>query len=176
MNLLILGGNSPHNQAWTEEIANTVGSLFEKTLVWKYKHWQTGIGDIDFEYEATQLAAAVKLFEPYVIFAKSVGVVLASQCLANQLLTSHGCIFIGTPLKMSKRQNLALGDWLRCNIKQQELIFVQNQYDPAGSAIELEQYLEEELISATKVVTLNGDTHSYTDLAELTKIASRFSA
>lgn len=176
MNLIILGGNAPHNQQWIQEIAETVGQLFDKVLVWEYEHWHGGQPFIDFTHEQQQLQPVAKSYEPYVVIAKSVGVLLTSKGLGGKTQpAAHGYIFLGTPLKLVQREHWPLGEQLR-RLKGVDIIFVQNSNDPAGSADELKAFLEDETVTAYRIETPQAASHSYPDMGLLTELASHFTA
>lgn len=174
MNIVILGGNSSDNVAWVREVAGSVGTLFTDVYVHPYEHWQSNTSFIDFAGELNRLSTAASPLEPYVIFAKSVGVLLAAEGIATGKLQAHGCIFVGTPLELVARQHYALAEWLRTS--KVPTVFIQHTDDPAGSYASLQQYMAEEDIDTAQLHELPGATHHYDELDQLTQIASRFSA
>lgn len=169
MDLLLLGGNSAHNKQWVYEVCDALGPLFDRCLVHEYNHWHNGESFINFSEELTALQAETAGMSDYLIFAKSVGVVLAAQGIERGVLVPHGCLFAGVPLGLVEKQAYPLCDWLACG--KQQLVFAQNEADPAGSFDSLQHYLADSELDKYEIVRLNGDTHNYEDMDMLRQLA-----
>lgn len=169
MDLLLLPGESQRNQAWIYQVEEALAPLFGKTLVWPYEHWQRGEERIAFADELSKVIAAAATLGPYLIFAKSIGTMLALRGMHDGGLTPQACLFVGLPLRGYVRKSGApVGQWLTNSSV--PVTVAQNDADPSGSFNELKTYLDK-LPPHDKLVRLAGDTHSYEDYAQIRALA-----
>ncbi|MSS74737.1 hypothetical protein EXS73_00780 [Candidatus Pacearchaeota archaeon] len=167
MQLLLLPGNSPVNKAWIIECAQRFAPLFTYTTLLQYAHWETnpeGIADINKE---AQNAHAVLIEKDYVIFAKSLGILVALQGIHQGLLKPRACVFVGLPLKFVEEQKLPLDTLLKGYGIHTTLI--QHDQDPSGSAQSLKAYLIKKKCSTITLDIIPGTTHHYTEYAQMKK-------
>jgi hypothetical protein len=167
MNALFLSGESLYNKAWIEQVAEKLSPLFDKTIVYNYRHWDQG-GPIDFAYELPRVTEAIDNLSPYVIFAKSAGSVLSMLGIARGTLDPEYCFFVGVPLPLAKRSDNSLAAWAHNYHKAS--LFIQNDHDPLTSANELSGYLESIQLQGYELITLPGDSHNYPDFAKLYRL------
>jgi predicted alpha/beta-hydrolase family hydrolase len=171
MNLLLLPGNSPHNKAWIHHVDEVLAPLFNGTLVHDYAHWENGQNFIDFEHEIEATCQEVGDLEPYSIFAKSVGSILAIKAMAARSLEPRGCLFVGLPLQLVIDENIPLGDLLK-DVKI-PITIAQNDHDPIGGFQAVKAYFDKLTLPNITLVELSGDAHDYDDMAKVTKLASK---
>lgn len=170
MDLLLLGGVSPHNKDWLYQVRDALAPLFGQCLVHEYAHWASAAPQIDLDHELNALRSQVHDLKEYVIFAKSAGVVLSLKGIADDILRPKACLFVGTPLRYIHKHGHQTDVWLKDLTM--PTIFAQNAHDPSGAYQEVEHYLREHLHSPHhELLELPGDTHDYTDLAKLQKLA-----
>lgn len=167
MDLLLLGGLSAHNQPWIKDVGQALKPLANKTAVHQYAHWQTG-GDIDIEHELKAVAPKAQQLGDYLIFAKSIGAVIAAMGIERRVLKPKACVFAGLPLELIIKSGFAFTEWLKTGIR--PIVFVQNTNDPAGSCLEVRTYLQTSGLDNYQLLELPGDTHSYTNLDKLKEI------
>lgn len=168
MNVLLLAGESSRNQAWIEQVSQALAPLFDKTYAQQYAHWETGGNAIDFAPELAKLEKAAAGFEPYAIFAKSIGTMLAVQGMHDGSLRPTACLFVGLPLGYAARHNIALADWLAASGV--SCAIAQNEDDPVGSCTKVQQYFSQAPAQPghqPTLLCLPGDTHNYNDLETL---------
>lgn len=170
MNVLILGGISPHNQPWVHEVERALSPLADTVVVHEYAHWSQPEGtEMDIDYELRAAAEKAKSLREYAIFAKSVGTVLTLRGVASGLLAPKTCLFTGLPLKLIEREFPEMPAWISAN--KAPVLLMQNSQDTAGSFADVQTYLK--AINADwELVELPGDSHSYEDLGTIRKLAT----
>lgn len=160
MNLVLLAGNSIHNKQWIHEVKDELGPLFEHSCVHDYSHWESGEENIDFELEAKKLSTNIDGMNEYVIFAKSIGTLLAVEETYKNTLKPAKCILLGIPLKIIKEKSIPFDTWLsHINVP---VTIIQNSKDPLGPCKELKSYVNGR--SNIKIIKSDGDSHNYNDL------------
>jgi hypothetical protein len=175
VNALFLSGESLYNKEWMEQIQKSLHPLFDKTVLYNYRHWEQG-GPIDLGFELPQVIEQIKQLdlEPYTIFAKSAGTVLSMQGIARGALDPAYCIFVGVPLPLAKRSDDAILNWSHNYHK--PTLFIQNDHDPLTSAQELADYLKKCAIKNYRLETLPGDSHNYPDMNKIRQLVAGFIA
>lgn len=161
MNLLLLPGNSAQHKQWLEQVEYHLSPLFTQTICHNYRHWQTGSPEIDLAYETSQLIDYTYDFAPYIVFAKSAGIVLCLQAIQQGILQPSACLFTGLPLPMIESYGLPLKNWLQTSTVPTRII--QNDSDPHGSYNHVASLVDDchnPLITAHKSA---GNTHDYND-------------
>lgn len=171
MNLILLGGNSTINKQWLHDLATALKSHYPSPYIHHYRHWETGEELIDLDYELEALTKNLPA-EPYIILAKSAGVLLTLKGLAEEVLKPQKCIFLGTPFAWAKANNFAAETWL----KHYSLptLFIQQSHDPAISYQDLQHYLEQAGLTNSKPVEIPGDDHIYGDFEQLKNTIASF--
>lgn len=164
MHLILLGGNSVINKQWLQDLAIALKTDFSSPYIHHYRHWETGEKLIDLDYELEVLTKNLPA-EPYIILAKSAGVLLTLKGVAEKQLNPQKCIFLGTPIFWAKDNHFAVESWF-CTHSLPTL-FIQQIYDPAMSSDDLKQYLEQENVKDHQLVELPGDDHAYNDFDQL---------
>lgn len=170
MHLVLLPGNSPANEPWIEEVEKALKPHFEETFVQKYKHWQTGGGYLDLEYELQVLAESVPT--NYAIFAKSAGVSLTIKGIFEKKIAPQKCIFVGTPFSSSSLEALKRRGWLKGYFLPS--LFIQQEQDPVASYEEIKKILEALKVKNCQIVKLPGDSHHYADVEKLKELTVKF--
>lgn len=165
--LIIFPGNSPRNKAWGEGVAGYFGSWFDAMHVQNYDHWDTGAAFIDFDAELEKLRANVAEDGEdtrYVVFAKSIGAILALLAIQRKIIVPQRCTFFGMPLKIVEEQNTFAGDWSPLASLSAPALAFHNEHDPTAEYAFTFATLTEHN-PAIEVVTTPGDTHEYMEFA-----------
>jgi hypothetical protein len=159
MNLLFLPGNDKRNLDWSREINDVLRPLFSIIRIVSYRHWQTGAPFIDMEFEKKNLPEQARDFSPYMVLAKSVGVLLALECIKNGTLTPDRCIFLGTAVRLAKQQQYPLETWLQGYCV--PTLWIQKDEDPACCSRELSNLLKSLNVDLSTFVEIPGNIHHY---------------
>lgn len=172
MNIVLLGGNNVANKEWIESIEKLVKPDFDLTLVQYYKHWETGKKMMDFEYEYKALLDITKELSDYVIFAKSLGAILAIKAMVNGAINPKKCIFVGVAIGMGLQMGLiSESDLSKIKIP---VLFIQKTNDPAIFAKDLKSMLEEQKVKNYTLKEIPGDNHDYEDIEMLNNLIVSF--
>lgn len=177
MDALILGGNSPHNKEWVEQVKIALAPLFNKIETHEYAHWAQAESTIDFEHELPAVRRETHELSDFVIIAKSAGILLSLRGMFENTIRPEKVIFLGTPLNFVKQHNLEhdFENWVEKLTE--PVLAIQNAHDPVGSATELDHYFKEHLSpSLVTFAELPGETHDYIDFPKLYELTARFVA
>ena len=172
----MLSGNSFRNREWIFDVQSQLAGQFDKTFVLDYEHWASGQPNIDLNAELIRLTQAATRHEPYGVFAKSIGTVLAVQAIEQGLIKPIFLLFCGIPLGYIQSDYPQFGDVLENAGLPTTLIH--NQNDPVGSSVDVAKYMRARFASAKyKFIETYGNTHDYEDYglikAELTDLISQ---
>lgn len=172
MNAVILPGNSlPHRQ-WASDLQAAIQSLFDTVKIHEYNHWQTGEEFIDLEHEAAVLPQTVRGLEPYVVFAKSAGVMLCLRSVHERSTALSGGIFMGTPLLWAQQRGWDYDPWFKSSSLKS--LFIHNDLDPVTHADAVEKYLKTCGMRNYRLEVWQGDNHNYDDWSKLRQLAGDF--
>jgi len=158
VNLLLLGGMSPHNKPWIYEVEQALAPLFRHTLVHEYAHWSDPKKPMDINHEVAAVSEKLDHFGRYVIFAKSAGTLVTLKGMAVQALHPSGCLFAGLPLSLIREEHADASALMRFN--DVPTIIVQHEADPVGSFAAVKSYLLE-TPSNYRLIETPGTTHDY---------------
>jgi hypothetical protein len=172
MNLLLFGGNSIRNKDWIYSVEEQLKPYFEDTKVHHYRHWESGEESININSELDRLSKEFNHEKDYVIFAKSIGTVLAAKGISSKILHPTKCVFLGLPMVLINK-NLATINEDYESLKM-PILFVQNVDDPLGSGAEVSKYLAELKLSNYRLKELKGSTHDYTDFNIIKSLVKEF--
>jgi hypothetical protein len=167
MDLLLLGGNGPHNQPWLNDVEQTLKPLAGQCMRHEYVHWKNG-GSIDIDSELVGVADKSKQLGEYGLFAKSIGIAIAAKGIGQNQLKPTTCIFVGLPLGTVQREFPEFINWLKPS--KVPIVFVQNSEDPVGSAEGVRNFIASSGLNNYSFIQLPGNTHDYTNLDELKNI------
>lgn len=163
MNLVMLSGNSLRNRDWIQDMQPSLASYFEKTYVQTYEHWLTGKEWIDLEHEHEVLRPVVKNFEPYGVFAKSIGTALTVQAIEAGYLQPRFLLLLGLPLDYIEKSYpsffTVLADY------DGPVVIIQNRNDPVGESPKVLAHFGDNIPGHIAVSEVPGDTHDYMDKA-----------
>lgn len=171
MNLILFGGNSIINKQWLHDLAAVLKPHFSSTYIHHYRHWETGEELIDLDYELEVLTKNLPA-EPYIVIAKSAGVLLTLKGIAEEVLKPQKCIFLGTPISWAKNNNFEVDTWLHKHIV--PTLFVQQTYDPALPFKDLRHYLHKADIHNYQLLEVAGEDHMYDDIRQVKDIVMGF--
>lgn len=172
VNILLLGGNSQHNQPWIHQVGDVLAADFNKCVVHDYNHWDDPGGFIDFDLELSRLSAAAVGLEPYAVFAKSAGSVLALKAISRGVLKPTKCIFAGLPIKLAADNGIPLQDLIITS--HVPTMYIQNAGDPLGSYAQLVKYLRSIKATQYKTIKLDDNSHNYDDLNQIRSLIHSF--
>ena len=169
MQLLLLGGYSTRNKPWIYDVADALEPLADQRVVHEYAHWSDENISLDVEAELAAIADEAQNLAEYVVFAKSIGIVLTVEGMSRGLLAPQACVFAGLPLDtaVSERGEAFVRQLAEVSCP---MVFVQNSHDPLGSYYALKQYLERAGVAQSMTIELPGDTHHYGDIDTLKTI------
>lgn len=173
MNLILLPGNDKKNKMWVDSVESALAADFKRIAIHYYDHWWAGEdGEIEWEAELDKLNATVSDFVPYIIFAKSEGVLLALYGMHEGVLDPEVCVFAGSAVRWGVERGLDMDNWL-INYSVPTL-FIQNTQDPEISSEELASLLADKNASRYSLKELPGDDQSYDDVAQLKQLIEGF--
>lgn len=168
MNVLVLGGNSPHHYQWVRDVAHTLERKGHTVLLHDYKHWKTGAHMASILDEVADVSAQMSGRSGYVVIAKSIGTVIATLAIASGGLHPSRCILLGVPYKGIAGETKTFLPSLPALPR---TVFIQNEHDPFGDAEGLDALLESSHPSTYDLVVMDGNsTHDYTDYELLEKM------
>lgn len=164
MNLYLLGGNGKKNIEWVEYIEKELRSLFNKTSILRYEHWDlTENVDIDLERESSNLTKLIGADKDYIILAKSAGMLTALKAIKEHKLTPRACVFCGFPLLWAEERHIPAKECLHeynCSTT-----FIQNDADPFCPALQFKEILEQAGCRYYQFVEDIGNTHNYNNIS-----------
>ncbi len=162
MNLILLPGNSKRNKTWIENVDARLQKYFKTTYRQNYSHWDKGEPEIDLSFELEKLSQNASNLKPYVVFAKSVGVILALKAIYENKMVVSWCLFAGIPLELVKNENIDLKKWL--NAISCPIYIIQNDSDPAGTYKDVKSYISDIDSPSINLIETPGETHNYDDI------------
>lgn len=172
MNLILLSGNGFSNKEWIEKVERGLGSLFQKTVIQNYRHWETGEKLIDLDFETSKLAENTRSLGNYIVFAKSAGVVLTLKSVFEGKIKPAKCIFVGLPLRWAEEYNFNLNCWIESFSV--PTLFVQQTNDPMFSFNELQDYLGRKNAKDYQLAEVIGESHHYPNVEQLKQLVEEF--
>jgi hypothetical protein len=177
MNTIILPGNSPSNEEWGDRLKAKLANFFNLTYLARYEHWRSGVSLIDLDRELERLynknEPGLEIPPPpYVIVAKSAGVLLSAKGVFLGHLNPIRCVFIGTAIHWGESIGWPVRQWFsRWSIP---TLFIQNQRDPAISTKDLQRFITEIGGRQWLLEELVGDSHDYPDIQLLSNLIKDF--
>ena len=174
MKIVLLPGNSAYNKEWIEKVEESLLKIYESSYLQYYRHWKTGGGLIDSEYEKAVLIKEVGHDKDFDVFAKSAGIIVALKAILERSITPRKCIFVGLPLKWARANNMPL-ERLFENLTI-PILFIQKDNDPVCSFLKLRKFIEKVRITNASFFELPGDDHDYMEIGEIRKTVKDFIA
>lgn len=172
MNLILLGGNSIENKQWLHDFSAVFDPHFASIYTHNYRHWERGEQLIDLNYELDALSKNIPVEQPYIVVAKSAGVLLTIKGIAEKVLQPKKCVFIGTPVQWVQAQGFDVDTWFQDYSL--PTLFIQQSHDPVISFNELKQYLLQKEIKNYLLSNISGEDHIYGDLDSLGNATTHF--
>ena len=167
MNLIILPGNSPEHERWLNEATNAFEPFFDEIHAVHYRHWQTGAPEVDESYEIEALRSLSMDMSDSVILAKSVGTVIASRAISEDILRPRNTVFLGLPIT-NPLFSTSLEEYGLQNIT--PLTIVQNTNDPYGSFAVVQAFMAKIGATQATLVETPGQTHDYEDYEQYSSL------
>lgn len=174
MNYVLLSGNSIHNKLWVQELKQSIAAGSDNVYIHNYKHWDINEDFIDFDYELNSLINNIKDFPPFIVLAKSVGVVLALNLLKLNVNKPVACLFMGLPITLTNELGVTLNESF--NDIDIPVIIAQNDKDPFGSFSDVSRLIKHTNNINIETYKFRGNTHSYINFDEINKLVLKFSA
>lgn len=158
LDLVLLGGMSPHNLDWIEEVSKNFENEKLNQIVF-YEHWNNENNQMDLEKEALKLKDITTNLENFSIFAKSAGIATTLKAIKDLNLKPSKCVFVGLPLNMVNETDSNL----LSNLKNVEfpLYFFQNTNDPFTNFETVKKEIENLGLKNTEIIEEEGNTHDY---------------
>jgi len=172
MHIIYLAGNSINNKTWIEKVKLEFDSFSSGDILY-YDHWANGEKFINFDRESGKLAYLIKNEKDYFVFAKSVGTILALKTIYEGLFKPKKALFCGLPYRLAGEVGITLDQYLTSlNVT---TIFIQNEFDPVYSYLELQKVLESTKPSDYQLTqNPNNNTHDYESYEQLTAIVKDY--
>jgi len=172
MDLILFSGNSLIHKEWIERVEETLRSLFGRTYIQYYKHWDDKAEVIYLDKELQETAKVIDDYKNYVIFGKSAGTLLALKGISEQVLKPEKCVFVGLPVEWGKVHGFDVDEWMfGLDIP---TLFIQKSYDPVMFYEDLKSYLHEQEVNDHQTVEIPGNDHFYNDLETLKRLVEGF--
>jgi len=173
MHLAVLPGNSALNKPWIYVVEKELKNHFSTTYVQTYAHWNIPDSFIDMPKELSKLTSHLSsIKDDYVIFAKSIGIILILQGLIKQQINPKACIFVGNPANWSKRLGIDAKDvkkYIRIPI-----LFIQQTQDPLMPFSKLKHMIQQLEVPIPTTKEVPGNNHHYKDVTLLKEIIVKF--
>lgn len=165
LNAYLLPGNSPRHREWVETFKQAIAPQFETVKTQHYQHWETGESHAAVSEEINIAAHNTKNLSPYILIAKSIGTVIATQAVAQSILSPEKIILLGIPLRgaIDRRTFVASLKTIPCPVT-----IIQNTADPFGSFEEIYSTLSG-LGAHITFVEFPGKTHDYLDFSAISR-------
>lgn len=161
MKLLGLPGRLESTHVQMVDLVNTVRLGQSRTSVQTYGFWTGGDSsdpNIAPEAEIAALSGAD------VVFAKSIGTLVAMLAADRHGFSPEKCVFLGTPLRRMKAKGEL--ELLRSYCRRTPTLFIQQTDDATGGWAELAAFVA----PWSSCVELAGDDHLYADAAGLAAV------
>jgi len=137
-----------------------------------YSHWDSEHNNFNFELESENLIKKMENGKNFIVFAKSVGAILALRTIHNKKLTPKACIFVGSAVRWARETQKGIDSWLQgYSIP---TLFIQKTSDPAISFEDLKKTLTLSKAKNYKLLQLPGDNHDYEDIEPLVNSSLEF--
>jgi predicted alpha/beta hydrolase family esterase len=164
---LILPGFSKHGEKWIAYLESNL-KVDHKVKSVKWEHWKAG-GGIKLKKELEKIERIIGK-DKFNIIAKSVGTMVCLNVIKFYPTKVNKIIFCGIPSVGEKRLELmkeSLG-----KIKSENLLFVQNTFDPFVKSKDLQETLKE-INKDFKVTQKEAKNHDYYYVEDFNKFLMR---
>ena len=161
MNVLVLGGNNPRHAEWVRELGAALTKTGHTVFLHDYAHWKSGAALADIDTEIGRISKKLHGKRDFVIVAKSIGTVIATLGLARGAFRAISCVLLGVPHNGIAAE---IKDFAPGLSSLPKTTFIQNEYDPCGSAVGLDALLEQSYLMVYDLeVVFDNHTHDYFD-------------
>lgn len=158
MKLFLLPGSDIANKDWIERVQPILAQHVDETQIQYYQHWKEESSRINVNREVGTFLDRLNAHQgSYGVFAKSAGILVALEALAEAEEAPDFAIFAGFPLGLADQLELDLNELL--DSIDFPVLFIQNANDPAGSAENLRRITTR--LEDTDFLLLPGNTHDY---------------
>lgn len=158
MKIFLLPGNDIANKDWIERVKPVFSQFADETEIHYYDHWKKETSAINLNKETGLFFDKLEdTSGSFGVFAKSAGVLIALEALADCEERPAFAIFAGFPLRFAEGHEYDLPDLLAT--VDYPVLFIQNAFDPAGSAEELRRLTTR--LENIDFLLLQGSSHDY---------------
>ena len=166
--VIILGGNNNHNIKWVNNMRSLYQKDYEVFGIY-YDSW-FNYTQLDFDTELKKIQDLMNNDSEYIIVAKSIGSILSLTGINNGMFAPKKLIVMGLPLKLTETNNINLKELLDCASQKQEIMVIQQKYDPLGRTSDIKKLLSDNI----KFVEINGNNHKYAKYEYIKDIIDEF--
>lgn len=171
MKILVLGGNSQRHYGWIRQLKGALEPFGHEVVLHDYKHWESGDPMADIEYEIGTVARRMADVTSYMIIAKSIGTVIAALGTARGELSPSRIVMLGTPYEGVAGE---IPEFISSLEALPYTMFVQNQYDPYGSADGLHKLLTDHSPVHYELTSVpDNTTHDYLDFTFINQLLTK---
>ncbi len=157
---------------WIEEVKERFDGFASGEILY-YIHWDTGEEWADIPKESVNLQKLIGDTKDYVVFAKSIGSIIALKNIYEKTISPKKLIICGLPYLTAKASGYEIDKYLE--ELHVETIFIQNEFDPLAGYEDVRKIVEEKVKVDCKVINEVGiDSHSYRNWELLIETAEKF--
>jgi predicted alpha/beta-hydrolase family hydrolase len=161
--LLLLPGNNPDQRE--------LSPLFRAAFILSYGHWDREDAPyIDFDRELTRLAE-LAADGPWIVLAKSAGVLLTLMAAARGILVPELAFFLGAPFSWTVQQGMPVADLLGGFAA--PAVFIQQIDDPSCPVDALRTILSASGMQQYEIEEIPGASHHYGDLSLIAELVEK---
>ncbi len=146
MKILGLPGKNQATCTWLQTV---LAGLSQDLMIQEYDCWHSQDAELDLALESSKAQQA----NPDIVVAKSIGTLVALSAFTEKPVKA---IFLGVPLGVYSDSEIAA---LRTFASEREILFIQQEADPAGPSKQLISLLDDVVVQ-----TVPGDDHNYEDV------------
>lgn len=173
MNLILLpGSRRESNEEWIQDVQKALDPLFDSSKIIKYRHWDTGEPSTDIEHEFQSLAQLVLGLDEYLVFAKSIGVLVSLKAIYEQKIKPAKCVFVGSAISWALNENYPIREHLSGYAI--PTLFIQKTNDPAISFQDLKTLVDNLQVPNCRFTEIPGDNHHYDDVDQIKDLIQNF--
>lgn len=169
--LLLLPGNNPDQREWIEAVRDELLPIRDAATILYYGHWEKADAPyIDFDKELARLGELAPS-GPWIVLAKSAGVLLALMAAARGILVPQRAFFLGAPFTWTLQQGMPVAGLLEACPPR--AVFVQQTNDPSCPVAELTALLSASGVVDYQIEAIPGASHDYGDLVLIRRLVEK---
>lgn len=165
---LILAGNSKKNIYWIKKMEELYSVNYDVTSI-KYDNWYNN-ERINLDKEIKKLIAKVESKNIEIVVAKSIGMLLATKIITQNIIKPKLIIYMGYPFKFFKEEKINILDEILELRKNFKILFIQQTQDPQCYAESFEKMTN----NVIPIISINGNDHAYNKFITIKKYIDEF--